>query len=90
MVEERIILESPEAVLRDYEIIFDGKIKYVNGRVYGHPGHPDGTSISTSAIITREGNIIVTDSGRKYRLSPRLAINDPNTKTTKVEDTIDA
>ena len=42
--------------------------EYLRGCVYGDSRWPDGTLITTSAIVRRDRNEAVTASGHRYRL----------------------
>lgn len=38
------------------------------GLVYDHPTIPDGSHIRTSRPVARRGDVLLTESGREYRL----------------------
>lgn len=47
--------------------------QHLNGNVSGHPLLPDGKSITTTAIVGKMGDSIVTKSGSIYELGQVLA-----------------
>lgn len=40
----------------------------LRGEVFGHPRHPNGTRVTTSPIVGRDGDRVVTASGSVYEL----------------------
>lgn len=47
----------------------DGTVhEHLVGEVYGHPTRPDGTVVTTSHVIRREGQVAITASGTHYEL----------------------
>lgn len=40
----------------------------VSGTVTGHPRHDDGTDIRISDLVARNGYVVTTANGRRYRL----------------------
>ena len=70
MDKDRItIMSINEILLKNWQIVQGDNIRYLEGVVYNHPNFRNGERISTSEIITLDGGIAVTSSGRKYRLS---------------------
>ena len=43
-------------------------IMCLSGEVYGSPKFKDGTNVTTSEIVGKDGELIVTQSGSKYEL----------------------
>lgn len=54
--------------IKEWQIIKDGDIEFLIGKVYGHPVQFNGTKISTSEIVKMEGKIAWVASGKKYFL----------------------
>ena len=47
----------------------DGTVhEHLVGEVYGHPARPDGTVVTTSHVIRRDGQVAITASGTRYEL----------------------
>jgi hypothetical protein len=42
--------------------------EHLVGEVYGHPTRPDGTVVTTSHVVRREGALAITASGTEYEL----------------------
>ena len=42
--------------------------RYLHGEVHGHPRHPDGRIITTSAVIELRADVATTKSGTIYHL----------------------
>ncbi len=40
----------------------------LHGKVYGHPRKPDGSEVSTSAMVDADGRLVWTKSGTCYEL----------------------
>jgi hypothetical protein len=40
----------------------------IRGAVYGHPRHPDGRHVKTSAIVEAVGRTVTTENGSTYQL----------------------
>jgi hypothetical protein len=40
----------------------------LHGNAFGHPRFDDGKTITTSAILTKDGDLILTRSGSRYEL----------------------
>lgn len=53
--------ETPKGYLKSTE-------KYVEGQVYNDEFRPDGFFIITNAILEVQGDIVLTEHGREYRL----------------------
>ena len=43
-------------------------VTHLNGEVYGHDRFPEGHGITTSAVVSSEGNLVMTYSGSTYLL----------------------
>lgn len=67
---------------------------HIRGIVSDHPQHVDGTEITTSRIILRKGEVLITVNGTHYVLgsiSPEYKKFSPNAKTelfSRIPETI--
>jgi len=44
------------------------QVRYLSGKVYGHPKCEDGRSVRTSVVIETNGRLVTTQSGTVYQL----------------------
>lgn len=63
-----------ELLLKDWNIVEDGKIKYLTGKVYGHTDYMDGDFIGTSELVRMENGYAEVSSGKRYRLEIKVAV----------------
>jgi len=65
--------QPKEILLRDWKVVSDGKIRYLMGKVYGHPSYTDGELIGTSELVKIENGYAHVDSGKVYKLEIKMA-----------------
>ena len=63
-----------ELLLKDWSVVDDGKIKYLTGKVYGHPDYADGDIIGTSELVRMENGYAEVSSGKRYKLEIKVAV----------------
>lgn len=63
-----------ELLLKDWNIVEDGKIRYLTGKVYGHSKYADGDFIGTSELVKMENGYAIVASGKRYKLEIKVAL----------------
>jgi hypothetical protein len=59
------------SVIRRLSRTRGGEREYLQGRIFGDRRWPDGTLITTSAVLWRNDREAMTTSGHRYALEPR-------------------
>jgi hypothetical protein len=69
--------ENNEVLIESWSIVSSEENPYtapelrarcLHGTVYNHPRFPDGEAIMTSSIMRKDGDIVITFSGTRYKL----------------------
>lgn len=56
------------AIVGDTCVYTPPEVKFLTGKVFGSPNHPDGTRITTSEIVSHRDGLVTTASGSVYEL----------------------